>query len=122
MKTKSFIYIALLVDISIAAMKFIAAGITHSSAMLSEGIHSIIDSGSQLLLIWGIYISKKDADEKRPFGYGREIYFWAFIVSLIIFLMGGCISFYEGITRLKKPVDGGDPKWSYMIFAFSFVF
>jgi len=122
MKSRSFIYIALIVDLSIAVTKFTAAGITHSSAMLSEGIHSVIDSASQLLLIWGIFISKKGADEKRPFGYGKEIYFWSFIVSLIIFLMGGCISFYEGMLRLKKPADGGDPEWSYIIIVIAFVF
>src|ERR1035438_2428274 len=88
MKSRSFIYIALAVDIFLAITKFIAAGITHSSAMLSEGIHSVIDAVSQVLLVWGIVISKKKADDQRPFGYGRELYFWSFIVSLVIFLLG----------------------------------
>lgn len=122
MSSRSFIYVALIVDVSITITKFIAAGITHSSAMVSEGIHSVIDSASQLLLIWGVFISKKQADEKRPFGYGKEIYFWSFIVSLTIFLLGGCISFYEGLLRLKKPADGGDPTWSYVIIIIAFIF
>jgi cation diffusion facilitator family transporter len=122
MKSRSFIYIALAVDIFLAITKFIAAGITHSSAMRSEGIHSVIDAMSQVLLIWGIVISKKKADDQRPFGYGRELYFWSFIVSLIIFLLGGCISSYEGIMRFKSPVDGGSPAWSYTVIAIAFVF
>jgi cation diffusion facilitator family transporter len=122
MKSKAFIYIALGVDVLIAVTKFIAAGITHSSGMLSESIHSVIDALSQLLLIWGIVTSKRKANTSRPFGYGRELYFWSFIVSLIIFLVGGCISFYEGLLRFKKPMDGGDPSWSYIVITIAFVF
>ncbi len=122
MKSKAFVYIALAVDISIGVTKFVAAGITHSSAMLSEGVHSVIDACSQLLLIWGIIMSQKKADDKRPFGYGKELYFWSFIVSLIIFLVGGCISFYEGLLRFKEPADGGNPLWSYIVIVIAFVF
>jgi cation diffusion facilitator family transporter len=122
MKSRSFVYIALAVDILLAITKFTAAGITHSSAMLSEGVHSVIDALSQVLLIWGIVISKKKADDARPFGYGRELYFWSFVVSLIIFLLGGCISLYEGIMRFKSPADGGSPTWSYIVIAIAFVF
>ncbi len=122
MESRSFVYIALVVDILIACTKFTAAGITHSSAMFSEGIHSIIDTSSQLLLIWGIAVSKRRADEKRPFGYGRELYFWSFIVSLIIFLLGGCISFYEGLLRFKMPPDGGSAFWSYAVIIIALIF
>jgi len=122
MKSKSFLYIALVTDIIIAATKFVVAGITRSSAMLSEGIHSVIDAISQVLLLWGIVVSKKEPDEKRPFGYGRELYFWSFIVSLIIFSLGGCISLYEGILRLASPETGGKATWNYVVLGVSFTF
>jgi len=122
MKSKSFIYIALASDILIAVTKFIVAGITRSSAMISEGIHSVIDAISQLLLLWGLVTSKRKPDEERPFGYGRELYFWSFIVSLIIFSMGGCISFYEGIQRLKTPATIKNETWNYIVLGISFLF
>src|ERR1700760_4879205 len=100
MKSRSFLYISLAADLGIAAAKFIAAAFTGSSSMISEGIHSVIDAISQLLLLWGIKTSKKSPDAERPFGYGKELYFWSFMVSLIIFILGGCISFYEGLIRL----------------------
>ena len=122
MESKVFIYISLAVDLSIAASKFIAAAITGSSSMVSEGVHSVIDAGSQLLLIWGIKTSQKKPDDERPFGYGKELYFWSFIVSLIIFLLGGCISFYEGFRRLHQPEFKGSANWSYAILGIAFVF
>jgi len=103
MKSRLFIYVALAADFAIAITKFFGAALTGSSAMISEGIHFIIDSGNQILLLIGIKSSKKKADGERPFGYGKELYFWSFIVSLVIFSLGGCMSFYEGILRLKKP-------------------
>jgi cation diffusion facilitator family transporter len=90
--------------------------------MVSEGIHSVIDAVSQILLLWGVKVSKKKADEDRPFGYGRELYFWSFVVSLMIFSLGGCISFYEGILHLKNPISEGNPNWNYGILLFAFVF
>ena len=77
------IYSALIANIAIAVTKFIAAAITGSSAMISEGIHSVVDTANELLLLLGIAKSKKPADKKRPFGYGRELYFWSFIVSIL---------------------------------------
>ncbi len=85
MASKLFIYVGITADVSIAVTKFIAAAITGSSAMVSEGVHSIIDSVNQVLLLFGIKKGKKKPDEKRPFGYGKEIYFWSFIVSLFLF-------------------------------------
>jgi len=122
MKSKTIVYIALASDVVIAVTKFVAASITHSSAMISEGVHSIIDAISQLLLLWGIFTSRKKPDEERPFGYGRELYFWSFIVSLIIFTMGGCISFYEGLLRFKRPVTETDQTWNYLVLLVSFLF
>jgi len=122
MKSKLFIYVSLAVDLLIAMSKFVAAAITGSSAMISEGIHSVIDAISQLLLIWGIKTSNRTADADRPFGYGKELYFWSFIVSLMIFIVGGCISFYEGYVRFNRPVFEGDPGWNYLILAIAFLF
>jgi cation diffusion facilitator family transporter len=122
MKSRLFIYISLAVDIAIAISKFVAAAVTGSSSMLSEGIHSVIDAISQLLLIWGIKTSKREADSERPFGYGKELYFWSFIVSLIIFLLGGCISLYEGVMRFNRPEFPGNPNWNYAILGIAFLF
>jgi divalent metal cation (Fe/Co/Zn/Cd) transporter len=80
MKSRSFIFVSLAVDLLIAVSKFVAAAITGSSSMLAEGIHSVIDAISQVLLIWGIKTSKRLPDADRPFGYGKELYFWSFIV------------------------------------------
>lgn len=122
MKSKLFLYVSLAVDIIIAIAKFIAAAITGSSSMIAEGIHSVIDGSSQLLLLWGIKTSKKLPDDIRPFGYGKELYFWSFIVSLIVFIIGGCISFYEGLIRLQDPELNPNQNWNYIILAFAFVF
>jgi cation diffusion facilitator family transporter len=122
MKSRLFIYIALLSDGAIAAIKFLAAAITGSAAMLSEAIHSVIDCISQILLLWGIKRSMRKPDQRRPFGYGRELYFWSFLVSLIIFTIGGCISFYEGIGRLMHPVVSRDGHWNYIVLGVGFVF
>jgi len=122
MKSRLFIYVSLAVDLLIAISKFIAAAVTGSSSMLSEGIHSVIDAISQVLLIWGIRTSTRRADADRPFGYGKELYFWSFIVSLVIFVVGGCISVYDGYMRLERPGFEGSPEWNYIILAIAFVF
>ena len=122
MKSKSFLFIALAIDILIAVSKFIAAAFTGSSSMVSEGIHSVIDAISQLMLIWGVRSSTKQPDELRPFGYGKELYFWSFMVALVIFILGGCISFYEGLMRLQKPEFNQSQTWNYVILAIAFVF
>jgi cation diffusion facilitator family transporter len=122
MKSRSFLFVALTVDILIALSKFIAAVFTGSSSMLAEGIHSVIDAISQLMLIWGVKSSKREPDEIRPFGYGKELYFWAFMVSLVIFIVGGCISFYEGLMQLNKPAFNRSQTWNYVILAIAFAF
>lgn len=122
MKSRSFIYISLVVDLLIASAKFIAAYFTASSSMISEGIHSLIDAGSQLLLIWGFRTSRRSANSTRPFGYGKELYFWSFIVSLVIFSLGGCISFYEGLKRMNHPHIEGNANWNYAVLVIAFVF
>lgn len=122
MKSKTFLYISLAVDLLIAVSKFVAAAFTGSSSMISEGIHSVIDAISQLLLIWGIKNSRRKADISRPFGYGKELYFWSFIVSLMIFVLGGCLSVYQGILRVEHPVLEGNEAWDYSVLAIAFVF
>jgi len=122
MKSRSFLYISLAADVLIATAKFLAAAFTGSSSMISEGIHSIIDAISQLLLIWGVKISKKPADRYRPFGYGRELYFWSFMVSLIIFIVGGCISFYEGLMRFRRPDFTGSVTSNYVVLTIALIF
>lgn len=122
MKSKLLLYVSLVVDTLIALSKFIAAAVTGSSSMFAEGIHSVIDASSQLLLLWGVKTSQRKADQDRPFGYGKELYFWSFIVSLIIFILGGCISFYEGLMRLERPVSNQNQFWNYLILAIAFLF
>jgi cation diffusion facilitator family transporter len=122
MKSKVFIYISLAVDLLIAASKFTAAAFTGSSSMISEGIHSVIDAVSQVLLIWGIKNSVRKADLSRPFGYGKELYFWSFIVSLMIFVLGGCVSVYQGIVRIQHPVLDGNEAWDYSVLGIAAVF
>lgn len=90
--------------------------------MMSEGVHSLVDTVNEVLLLVGIKKSKKPADEKRPFGYGKELYFWSFIVSLLIFSLGGCISIYEGIIHLLHPVPLASALWSYIVLGVAFVF
>ena len=116
------IYSALAANLFIAVIKFIAAGVTGSSAMISEGIHSLVDTINEILLLVGIRQSQKPADEKRPFGYGKELYFWAFVVSVLIFGVGGGISFYEGVTHLLNPHALEDPLWNYVVLAFALFF
>jgi cation diffusion facilitator family transporter len=120
--SKFAIYVALLADFAIAATKFAAAIITGSSAMMSEGVHSLVDTVNEILLLVGIKSSKKPADENRPFGYGKELYFWSFIVSLLIFSLGGCISFYEGVMHLRHPSPIENVLWNYIVLAIAFVF
>ena len=122
MGSKLVIYVALAADLGIAITKFIAAAATGSVAMISEGIHSVIDCMNQLLLLLGISRSKRRADSQRPFGYGKELYFWSFIVSLLLFSVGGCISFYQGILRLRQPRFEADQSWNYIVLGIAFTF
>lgn len=121
-ESKLAIYGALGANIGIAVIKFIAAGATGSSAMISEGIHSAVDSGNSLLLLLGISRSKKPADVGHPFGHGKEIYFWTLIVAVLVFSLGGGMSLYEGISHLQHPEELKDPKWNYIVLVISMCF
>jgi len=115
------VYFAIGANALIAVIKFVAAFFTGSSAMLSEGIHSVVDTGNQLLLLLGIHRSKKPADELHPFGHGKELYFWGLIVAMVLFGIGGGMSVYEGISHLLHPSPLTDPTWSYVVLGIAFV-
>ena len=116
------IFAAIIGNLLIAVTKFSAAAVTGSSAMISEGIHSVVDSGNGLLMLVGVRSSQRPADEEHPFGHGRELYFWSLVVAFSIFAVGGGISIYEGITHLLHPHPLEDPTWSYVVLGLAFVF
>jgi len=114
-ESKLAVFGAIGANVAIAAMKFVGAAATGSSAMLSEGIHSIVDTGDGVLLLVGMRLANRPADERHPFGYGKELYFWSLIVAVLIFGVGGGVSIYEGILRLLEPRPMEDAGWSYAI-------
>jgi len=116
------IYAAIAGNFAIAVTKFAAATVTGSSAMLAEGIHSLVDTGNGGLLLLGRARSRRPADERHPFGYGKEIYFWALIVAILIFALGGGISMYEGILHMQHPTPLKDPTWNYVVLGLAVMF
>jgi cation diffusion facilitator family transporter len=116
------IYAAIVANLGIAISKFIVAGITGSAAMLAEGIHSAVDTGNELLLLIGEHKSNKPADAKHPFGYGKELYFWALIVAMSVFSLGGGLSIYHGYEALRRPEPLNDPMWNYIVLGVSALF
>ncbi len=120
--SKKVIYAALAGNGLIAITKFVAASITGSSAMLSEAIHSVVDTGNQGLLLYGIKKSNKPKDARHPFGYGMEIYFWSFVVAILIFAVGSGVSIYEGIHKLQEPGAITSPHINYIVLAAAMIF
>jgi cation diffusion facilitator family transporter len=123
--SKFVIFASIAANLLIAIMKFIASAFTGSSAMLSEGIHSVIDTSNGLLLLFGIKQSKKAPDKLHPFGHGKEIYFWSFIVSILVFSLGGGVAIYEGIHKLLYPsgeMDHSNVIWNYGVLLGAVVF
>jgi cation diffusion facilitator family transporter len=116
------IFAAIIGNLAIAITKFIAAGVSGSSAMLAEGIHSLVDTGNGGLLLLGIHRSRKPPDETHPFGYGQELYFWTLIVAILIFALGGGVSILEGIEHLKHPRLPKSLVLNYVVLALAFVF
>lgn len=120
--SKKVIIAALIGNTLIAITKFIAAFITGSSAMISEGIHSLVDTGNQILLLYGLKKAKQPADERFPFGHGKEIYFWSFVVAILIFAVGAGISIYEGILHILEPSAMSDPTVNYVVLVLAMLF
>src|SRR6202163_2013709 len=116
------VFAALIGDLLVAACKTVAAVWTGSAAMISEAIHSFVDTTNEVLLLYGIHRSRRKADADHPFGHGREIYFWSFVVSLLIFALGAGVSIYEGVSRILKPVPIESPIVSYIVLALAFIF
>lgn len=116
-KDNIVLYGALAANVGIAIAKFVAAGITGSSSILTEGVHSLVDSGNQILLLYGQRRAKQPADAAHPFGYGRELYFWAFVVAILIFALGAGVSIYEGWRHIMRPEPLTDPSIIYVVLA-----
>lgn len=120
--SKVAIFAALFGNLIIAITKFAASAFTGSSAMFSEGVHSMVDTGNQGLLLLGLHRAKKPADEKFPFGHGNEIYFWSFIVAILVFALGSGISIYEGIHHLLHPVEVQNVMVNYLVLSVAILF
>ena len=120
--SKTVIIAALTGNLLIAVTKFIAAAFTGSAAMMAEGIHSTVDTGNQGLLLYGMKRAKRPADAKFPFGYGKEIYFWSFMVAVLIFAVGSGISIYEGVNRLLHPHPVESPMINYVVLGLAMLF
>ena len=118
---KIVIYAALLGNLAIALVKFIAAYITNSSAMLSEAIHSVVDTLNEILLLYGLKKSQQPANHQHPFGFGRELYFWAFIVALMVFALGAIVSIYQGVQHIRYPEEMISPYVNYVVLGFAIV-
>lgn len=121
-ESKLAIYGAIGANVAIATTKFIVAGITGSSAMLSEGIHSAVDTGNGILLLIGTHLSERPPSEAHPFGHGKELFFWSLIVAVLIFGLGGGVSLFEGIQHMRRPEPLTDPHWNYVVLGAAFVF
>lgn len=120
--SRMVIYAALAGNLAIALTKFAAAFFTGSSAMLSEGVHSLVDTGNGGLLLYGMHRAARPADRTHPLGHGRELYFWSFIVALLVFALGAGVSFYEGIIHIMAPEPVANVKVNYVVLGLSFLF
>lgn len=120
--SKKVIFAALTGNALIAVTKFIAAAVTGSSAMFSEGIHSVVDTGNQILLLHGLRMARKPADERFPFGHGKEIYFWSFAVAIMIFAVGSGVSLYEGVMHVFHPEPIENPLVNYIVLGLALIF
>ena len=116
------VYAAIASNLAIAVTKFVVAGVTGSSAMLSEGIHSTVDTGNGILLLVGIRLSRRKPSPEHPFGHGKEVFFWSLIVAVLIFGVGGGVSAYEGILHVMHPNPIENAFWSYLTLGLAFLF
>lgn len=120
--SKLAVYAALAGNLAIAVVKFAAAMLTGSSAMLSEAIHSMVDTGNQVLLLYGMHRAARPSDDQHPFGYGKELYFWSFVVAILIFGLGAGFSIYEGVHGILRPSPIENAMISYIVLGLSLVF
>jgi cation diffusion facilitator family transporter len=121
-ESKFALYGAIAANVAIAVTKFAVAAMTGSSAMMSEAIHSLVDTGNGALLLVGVRRSQQPATQQHPFGYGKELYFWSLIVAVLIFGLGGGISFYQGVLRVRDPHPLENAFWNYIVLACAAVF
>jgi cation diffusion facilitator family transporter len=112
---------ALVANLSIAVAKFVAAFFTGSSSMLAEGIHSVADSGNQVLLLVGGKRAARARTKEHPFGYGRERYFYAFVVAVVLFTIGAAFSLYEGVHKISDPHKVEAPIWAFAVLIFAII-
>lgn len=119
---KKVIWVAMAANLAIAVVKFFAAWRTGSSAILSEGVHSVVDTSDQLLLLYGLHRASLPPDREFRFGHGKEIYFWSFVVAMLIFSLGAGISFYEGVHHLLHPSEMVEPRINYLVIAAAMAF
>src|SRR5471030_1001471 len=117
--SRMILYVALVANLLVAATKFAAAAWTGSSAMYSEGIHSLVDTGNEILLLYGLHRGAARPDHDHPLGYGREVYFWSFVVALLVFACGAVAAFYEGVTHVLNPTPMQNTEANYLVLALS---
>jgi cation diffusion facilitator family transporter len=120
--SKLVVYVALAANVGIAVAKFVAAALTGSAAMLSEGVHSLVDSVNEVLLLYGLKRSQQPPNRQHPLGFGRELYFWSFIVALLVLALGAGFSLYEGVNHILAPEPLEDPKVAYIVLVLSALF
>jgi cation diffusion facilitator family transporter len=120
--SRKVIYAAIVANLGIAAAKFVVAFMSGSAAMMAEGIHSAVDTGNELLLLVGEKMSTRAPSPRHPFGYGKAIYFWALLVALSVFTLGGGLSIYHGVQAIRQPEELADPFWNYVVLAVAAAF
>lgn len=120
--SRKVIFAALIGNTLVAVTKFVAAAVTGSAAMLSEGIHSLVDTGNQVLLLYGLRRAARPPDDEFPFGHGKEVYFWSFVVAILVFALGAGVSIYEGVIHLMHPQVPVKPLVNYVVLGLAIAF
>lgn len=119
---RRMLYVAIACDVAIALAKFVVAAMTGSAALLAEGVHSLVDTGNELMLLYGVKRGLRAVDVRHPFGHGKATYVWSLVVALSVFSMGGGISIYVGIISLARTPELANPIWSYLVLGVAAVF